>query len=81
MLRFTLKHSFIAGTLIPQIILQSLFHEHATSNRINGFLVHLLDILDERAQWDLVCWCDPTNVRNHTKMSHLLDCLGNFTMS
>ena len=40
--------------LVFQGILDGVLQEHATGNRIDCLFVHLLQIFDERADWDLV---------------------------
>ena len=39
-----------------------MLEEHAASNRVNGLLMHLLEVLDVGADGDLVSWLNEANV-------------------
>ena len=57
-----------------------MLEEHAASDRVNGLLVHLLEVLDVGADGDLVSWLNKANVWQNTKITHFLHSFGNFAM-
>ena len=57
-----------------------MLHEHTTSDRINRLLVQFFDVLDVRADRDLVGGHEQTCVWENTKVAHLLDCLSDLAM-
>ena len=58
-----------------------MLEEHAASDRVNSLLVHLLEVLDVRADGDLVSWLNKANERQNAEVAHLLDRFGDFAVS
>ena len=63
-----------------ELLLQAMLEEHAPGNRIDGLLVHLLEVLHKRAHRDLICWLEKTHMSEELHVSHVLDGLGNLTV-
>ena len=57
-----------------------MLHKHTACNRIDGLLMMLFDVLNVRADRDLVCRHDKTNVRKNAEVAHFLHSLGNCAM-
>ena len=61
---FTIESGFFANSLIAQIILQTMFHEHAARNWIDSFSVDFLNVLNVGTERNFISWRNTTFVWN-----------------
>lgn len=71
---FPIQCSLLSDSLISQVVLQGVFHEHATGHGINRLPMNLFHILNVGAERDFIGWCDAALVGNQTNMAHLFHC-------
>lgn len=64
----------------PYIILQTVFHEQSSGHWVHGLTVHLLNVLDVRANRNLVSRLDKANVRDDAHLPHFLDSVSYFPL-
>ena len=57
-LRLSFNSSLLSHTLVAEVILERVLHEHTTGHWVYRLPMHLLQVLDVVAKRDLVCGSD-----------------------